>query len=76
MPLLKELMSDWVGLLSLITILAVLAMAGYYAWLFSRKVSEESAARQGRATGGRATAGRVTAGHDASPAARRRHGQA
>jgi len=44
MVLLKELLSDWVGLLSLITILAVLAMAGYYAWLFSRKVEEDTRA--------------------------------
>lgn len=42
MPLLKELLSDWVGLLSLITILAVLLMAGYYAWLFSHKAGEEA----------------------------------
>jgi hypothetical protein len=42
MPLLKELMSDWVGLLSLITILTVVLMAGYYAWLFSRKVEEDA----------------------------------
>lgn len=42
MPLLKELLSDWVGLLSLMTILAVLVMAGYYAWLFSHKASEEA----------------------------------
>ncbi len=44
MVLLKELLSDWVGLLSLITILAVVAMAGYYAWLFGRKVDEDTAA--------------------------------
>lgn len=50
MPLLKELLSDWVGVLSLITILAVLVMAGYYAWLFSRKASEEAARRIVHAT--------------------------
>ncbi|MEY3973985.1 MAG: hypothetical protein RIS59_346 [Pseudomonadota bacterium] len=44
MDLLKELLSDWVGLLSLITILAVVAMAAYYGWLFSRKVEEDTAA--------------------------------
>jgi len=46
MFLLKELMSDWVGLLSLITILAVLVMGAYYAWLFSRNMDAE--ARAGR----------------------------
>ena len=44
MLLLKNLMSDWVGLLSLITILAVVVMAGYYAWLFGRKVDEDTRA--------------------------------
>lgn len=51
MLLLQNLMSDWVGLLSLITILAVLLMAGYYAWLFSRKVTEASQRRIVHATG-------------------------
>ena len=45
MALLKELLSDWVGLLSLITILAVMVMAGYYAWLFTHKVEQDTRAR-------------------------------
>jgi len=52
MDLLKELLSDWVGLLSLITILAVVAMAGYYAWLFSRKVDEDTRAHAASAAKG------------------------
>jgi len=53
MVLLKELLSDWVGLLSLITILAVVAMAVYYGWLFSRKVDEDTAAHAAAAPKGR-----------------------
>lgn len=50
MLLLKELLSDWVGLLSLATILAVVLMAGWYAWLFSRKINEEGRAKIVHAT--------------------------
>ncbi len=55
MLLLRELLSDWVGILSLATILAVIVMAGYYGWLFMHKVDEETRAHRaaGRRSGQR-----------------------
>lgn len=53
MALLRELFSDWVGVLSLITILAVIVMAVYYGWLFMHNVDEETRSHRGSGPRGR-----------------------
>lgn len=40
MSVFAELFKDWVGILSLLVILFILVMGGYFAWLFVAKSSE------------------------------------